>query len=376
MLTNIKEIIIAFFIFCIILFFYLHIQFHLKTSNELEIYEVDQASKDKMEEICDLRQPILFECDEFGNKIINTTNKSILSKNYPVFEIKIRDINENTNDSELLVPLPLHLAIRLFDEDKNAKYFSEGNYDFLQETGAMKNMLYNDSLLRPYLVSNCYYDVLMGSTNVETPFRYEINYRNYFIVTQGAIRVKMAPPKSSKYLYPIKDYENLEFKSSINPWNPQEKFKADFDKIKCLEIVLTPGRFLFIPAYWFYSFKFDENTSVSCFKYRTYMNNIAISPHIFMYALQNQNVERKIAKKIDISFTQEKNPTNMDSSLIDELTNNEENTNNTNLDLSKIPDILIPNPSDDKINLQDFHINETIITNSNNISNNSNQLTL
>ena len=30
------------------------------------------------------------------------------------------------------------------------------------------------------------------------------------------------------------------------------------------------------------------------------MNNIAISPHIFMYALQNQNVERKIAKKIDI----------------------------------------------------------------------------
>jgi hypothetical protein len=373
MLTSIKEIIIAFFIFCIILFFYLHIQFHLKTSNELEIYEVDQASKDKMEEICDLRQPILFDCDDFGNKIINTTNKSILSKNYPVFEIKIRDNNENTYDSELLVPLPLHLAIRLFDEDKNARYFSEGNYDFLQETGAMKNMSYNDSLLRPYLVSNCYYDVLMGSSNVETPFRYEINYRNYFIVTQGALRVKMAPPKSSKYLYPIKDYENLEFKSSINPWNPQEKFKADFDKIKCLEIVLTPGRFLFIPAYWYYSFKFDENTSVSCFKYRTYMNNIAISPHIFMYALQNQNVERKIAKKIDISFTQEKNSSNMDSSLIDELTNNEENTN---LDLSKIPDILIPNPSDDKINLQDFHINETIMTNNNNISNNSNQLTL
>ena len=30
------------------------------------------------------------------------------------------------------------------------------------------------------------------------------------------------------------------------------------------------------------------------------MNNIAISPHIFMYALQNQNVERKTAKQIDI----------------------------------------------------------------------------
>ena len=30
------------------------------------------------------------------------------------------------------------------------------------------------------------------------------------------------------------------------------------------------------------------------------MNNVAISPKIGMYALQNQNVERKIAKPIDI----------------------------------------------------------------------------
>ena len=30
------------------------------------------------------------------------------------------------------------------------------------------------------------------------------------------------------------------------------------------------------------------------------MNNIAISPSIAMYALQNQNVERKIAKNIDL----------------------------------------------------------------------------
>ena len=101
-------------------------------------------------------------------------------------------------------------------------------------------------------------------------------------------------------MYPINDYENFEFRSPINPWSPQNKFKADFDKIKCLEIILVPGKFLFIPSYWWYSFKFSENTSVSCFRYRTYMNNAAISPHILMYALQNQNVDRKFAKKFDI----------------------------------------------------------------------------
>jgi hypothetical protein len=279
----------------------------LKTSNDLEIYEIEQASKDKMEEICDLRQPVLFDCDEDTEKITRTTSQSYLLDNYPIFEVKIRESNEKDNsDENLFLPLPLHVAAKLFQEDKNATYFSEGNTEFLVETGAQKNMSYNDEFLRPFLVSNCNYDILMGSAGVTTPLRYEINYRNYFLVTQGSLKVKLAPPKSGRYLYPVKDYENLEFRAQVNPWNPQAKFRADFDKVKCLEIVLTPGKFLFIPAYWWYSFKFAENTSVSSFKYRTYMNNIAISPHIFMYALQNQNVERKTAKQIDIKTLQQK----------------------------------------------------------------------
>ena len=35
------EILIGFFIFCLVLFIYLHVQFHLKTSNDLEMYEID-----------------------------------------------------------------------------------------------------------------------------------------------------------------------------------------------------------------------------------------------------------------------------------------------------------------------------------------------
>ena len=328
MFANFKEIIIGLFIFCLTLFLYLHIQFHLKTSDDLEIYEIDQASKDKLEEICDLRQPVLLELpnEEEGYKIINTTNKQFLLDNYPVFEIKIRNKNEVSLETDVCVPLQLHIATKLFNEDTTASYFSEGNMDFLLETGAIKNMSYNDEFIRPYLVSNCYYDVIFASKDLETPFRYDLNYRNYYMVTHGSIKVKLSPPKSSKYLYPINDYENFEFRSPINPWNPQTKYRADFDKIKCLEIVLTPGKLLFIPAYWWYTFKFDENTSVSCFKYRTYMNNIAISPKICMYALQNQNVERKIAKHINISELQEKPVI----SSVDELTNEE------------IPAILIP----------------------------------
>ena len=52
------------------------------------------------------------------------------------------------------------------------------------------------------------------------------------------------------------------------------------------------------------------------------MNNIAISPSIAMYALQNQNVERKIAKNIELTNTKS-NTTNIDTidipSLQDQL---------------------------------------------------------
>lgn len=297
------KIIIAMVVFCVILFFYLHIQFHFKTSNDLEIYEVDQASKEQLEEICDLRQPVLFDWgndDDCVAKIIHTTNMQCLLDNYPVFEVKIRNKTDTTEDPEMCVPLPLRMAVQLFREDDKATYFSEGNMDFLRETGTIKHMSYNDGYLRPFLVSNCYYDVLLASTHLETPFRYDVNYRNYYLVTQGSIRVKLSPPKSAKYLYPHHDYENFEFTTPVNMWDPQARYKADFDKIKCLEITLTPGKLLYIPAYWWYTFRFSENTSVSCFKYRTYMNNIAISPKIAMYALQNQNIERKIAKPISL----------------------------------------------------------------------------
>jgi hypothetical protein len=142
---------------------------------------------------------------------------------------------------------------------------------------------------------------MMGSAGTCTPFKYEINYRNFFLLTQGSAQIKLAPPKSIKYLYPQYDYENFEFKSPVNCWNPQPNYSADFDKIKCLEFTLLPGKTLYIPAYWWYSIKFSENTSISTLFYRTYMNNIAISPYIGMHALQIQNVKRDVVKKMSIS---------------------------------------------------------------------------
>ena len=320
------RIIIGFLIFFLVLFLYLHIQFHLKTGNDLEMYEVDQPSKDKLEEICDLRQPVLFDFD--CQKIIETSNRDYISNNYNAFEVKIRNVRENDTNSELYMPLPLHSSVKLFDEDKSASYFSENNKEFLEETGVGKNMRYNDEFLRPYMVSNCNYDILMGSAKTCTPFRYEINYRNYLLLTQGSAVIKIAPPQSTKYLYPIYDYENFEFRSPVNPWNPQPNFISDFDKIKCLEFTLLPGKTLYIPAYWWYSIKFNSNTSISFLNYRTYMNNLAVLPYICLHALQIQNIKRNVVKKIDIQQLNKSNDVIVHVDKEDLNTNN--NINNIN----------------------------------------------
>ena len=323
------EIITGFFVFCLVLFIYLHIQFHLKTSNDLEIYEVDQASKDKLEEICDIRQPVLFDFE--NQQIMETSNKDYILNNYHAFEIKIRNNKEIDSNSEMYMPLPIHSAIKLFNEDKQGTYFSENNTEFLQETGVIKNLQYNDEFLRPYMVSNCNYDILMGSEGCCTPFRYEINYRNFFLLTQGSAQIKLTPPQSTRYLYPNYDYENFEFRSPVNPWSPQPNYAADFDKLKCLEFTLLPGKTVFIPAYWWYSIKLGKNTSISCFRYRTYMNNIAISPYIGMYALQIQNVKRNSSKTANINELNKKEQVQQEEQVEEEQVQEKEIQNNTEI---------------------------------------------
>ena len=284
-------------IFCIVLFLYLHVYAQLKTSDDLEIYEIDYPSKDKLEEICDLRQPVLF--DYMNERLLESCRRAAILDTYGAFDVKIRNIKQPIANAEenLYVPLAFSNALNVVKEDADTKYLVENSSDFLEETGLLKSYKYNDAFIRPYMVSQCAYDFLMAAENTQTPFRYELNFRNYFLVTEGTVKVKLAPPKSSKYLYPVNDYENFEFSSQINPWHIQSQYKADFDKIKCLDVTVKKGQILFLPAYWWYSIEFGKDASVCSFKYKTYMNTVAIFPQLVMKLLQTQNVKRNNVKQ-------------------------------------------------------------------------------
>ena len=49
------------------------------------------------EEICDFRQPLLFDNQQEQTQIVQTINKDTLLKNFPSFELKIRDTQNTEN---------------------------------------------------------------------------------------------------------------------------------------------------------------------------------------------------------------------------------------------------------------------------------------
>ena len=293
-------------VFLIVLFFYIHILFHLKTSEDLEVFQLDNLpSKDRFEEICDLKQPVMFPLEE-GKGIVFETELKRLDELYGAFDVRIRQNIFEDGAKELYLPLSLKEAVQLVEHDPKHQYFSEDNMEFLNETGVLKRIRREDAYFRPSMCARHRYDTWIGFTKTITPFRYNLDYRTFLMVAQGKVRVKLISPHYTRYLDVIKDYENMEFRTEYNYapylWGdekselfPKHKM-SNMAKIKTLEVILTPKDILYIPSYWWYSVQFDELTSMCVLKYQTYMNMLSILPDYIKYGLQRQNIKENIIK--------------------------------------------------------------------------------
>lgn len=288
-------ILINLLILFITLFLYIHIYFHIKTSNYLEVYEIDNITKEKLEELCSLKQPLLLTIDGIEELVPNIT-LDYLQNNYGTFDIKIYDKSK----PELCVPMNLITALELFSKDSSSNYISEFNNEFLDETSIEKNYNSSDSFFRPYGISNIDYDIIIGSINSYTNFKYTLNCRNLFYVNNGSVEITLCPPKNHKYLYVKEDNHNLEYYSSIDINNVDAIYKKDFDKVKLLRVTMSKGQMIQIPAFWFFSIKLlEKDTIVLGYKYRTFMNTIAILPQLFVKFLQDNNIKRNVLKIVD-----------------------------------------------------------------------------
>jgi hypothetical protein len=250
-----------------------------KKSEDLEIYEMDYTTSQQLNEICELRQPVLFELRTLHPELF----ERIELKNDAIVNIKDKTDFE-TGD---FIMMPYSNAETLTKTDPKSKFYSENNTDVPTDKTA-------DELLKPSFSMYSKPDVLFGSKGARTAMKFHTNSRKFICVKSGKVQIKMTPWKSRKYLRHAYDYANYEFRSPIDVWDPQPKYLNDHEKIKFLEFDVDNGYVLYIPPYWFYSIKyFDEYTQLGEYNYNTLINCAANIPNYCMYYLQQSNISKK-----------------------------------------------------------------------------------
>jgi len=284
-------------VFILVLFIYLHLTSQWKRSEDLEIYEMDYESNAQLQEVCDVKQPVLFEFKNVSPDFFAHMNID----NASTYDVCVKDTNDYLKETCVdSIIIPFKTAYPLLKSDPASHLISEGNEDFVEESSMTKYFQTGvDEYLKPSLTVRSKYDVCMGSDKSHTPLRYHMNSRHYCIVANGTIHVKMAPWKSGKYLNPVSDYENYEFFSHMDPWKYNE------DKIKFLEFEVQEGYVLYVPPYWWYSIKYDSHDSIVCTAtYNSSMNMVANAKHWMLYFFQQQNIQQKTMKTLDTHHTE------------------------------------------------------------------------
>ena len=291
-------IILNILILLIILFLYIHINYYLTTSNYLEVYEIEFKSKENFEELCNLKQPLLLKNYIFNDhKLLDNFILENIISNYGNFDIKLY----NKENNSIPIYIELSKANEVFNKDSSTNYLSENNSEFLIESSLIKILSNIDIILRPYSVSNIDYDIIFGSLNSYTSFKYNLNPRNFLYVLNGSVDIMLTIPNNKKYLHIEKDYLNNEFYSNIDIYNVTNDFMKDYNKIKFMKIILNKGDLLYIPSYWFYSIKFTQkNSYLISFKYNTYMGLTSILPELIQSYLQNNNIKNNFLKLYNI----------------------------------------------------------------------------
>ena len=268
---------------------------------------MDYNNNGHLQEICDVKQPVLFEFQSILPDMFENTDAKTIANIHGSFDGKLKDTNDYWKEENISVDyivLPFSTIQKLLLNDPSSHYYTENNFDLVEESGLAKKLYEIDDFLKPRFTTQTKYDIITGSPNTITPLRYHLNYRYFCMVTSGKLQIKMSPWKSKKYLHTVKDYETFEFRSPINVWKPQKQYTNEMEKLRFLEFDIPVGHILYIPPYWWYSMKFSDDTTVIPITYNTIINITAHAPQWGLYFLQQQNIKKKIAKTLDVNLSE------------------------------------------------------------------------
>ena len=111
----------------VVLFIYIHIQFQLSHSSERETYDLDIPVTIPIEEIFELKQPVIMHLYEQG--VLSLLSKNILCEDLPKFDMSVYDNTRELTHAHILSSTKA--TKDLFYNDKESKYYTERNHGFI-----------------------------------------------------------------------------------------------------------------------------------------------------------------------------------------------------------------------------------------------------
>jgi hypothetical protein len=274
------QILVGLVLFFLVLFSYIHIRFHLKTNNDLDVIDLtrENIGKDRFEEVCALISPFKFRSARIPFNFNDVFGK------FDKYNVNLRK-----NKERVCLPIKLKDAIEFLTKEESRGYYSERNVEFISET-LLNKEFEKDDYLKPPMSMRPKYDVIIGNKGTITPIQYKNDYRNYLVVCSGACRIRLFNPNSIKYLNIDKDYDTYEFSNITN-----DAFVDEMEKTQYIDVVLGgPGESLFIPPYWSYSVAFEGLSVIAQNSYNTPMSFLSVGGDLMRYIFQQQNVKTKI----------------------------------------------------------------------------------
>jgi len=264
--------------FIVVLFVYIHIQFQLSHSQEKDVYVLDVPVTIPIEEIFELKQPVVMHLHD--QSLTGDLTKNILSEHFPKFDMSVYDNTREVTHAHILSSCSA--TQELFNDDNESRYYTEKNYNFVNTippNNIFKGIIQKHQLFEPPLCSRKLFDIMFGSHNSTTSTQYSIMYRNIFTVTKGNLCVKMIHPNLAReHKITVKpNYTDMSFfaEGNIDLWGDK------YDET--IELVVKEGETFSIPPYWLYSFRYEHDTFVTCSYFNSYMTEIATLPHTVLY---------------------------------------------------------------------------------------------
>jgi hypothetical protein len=273
---------ITIFLLCIVL--YIHIYYHLKVSDEENIFEIDYTDKVNLEEVCDLRQPFTMEIEN----TLNMKSEQLKSRLNIVHQKRQKEEKGTTENDDA------DKSDKNEDNDIVTKIYSEHNKEILSDETIQTSIKSFEKTIIPEFTIQNVYDILVSDDNFSTPFVSNFNHRNYLYFSEGNATIQFVSHKHNDKLEHHLDYELLQKVSTDVP----SRVKG----VTIKSINVKAGEFVYIPPRWWYSVNFKSRSLVVKFQYKTVMNIIAHTPmYIYSYITvakaQEQKRMRKIKKK-------------------------------------------------------------------------------